>query len=270
MKSRFLYLTLAMTMAVSSVHAEDPRTVAVPKAPVVPVFNVIASNGSGPADLDIFIMRRVGDVLSFKYCPARTKEGAATPASTVRALRFDPAKPLDDAAFSADLYAKIFADPSCRSIGAAAYGVAHGLRHIDDHGRVDPGHLYEYFGTHLAVIIGTSLMSAGKGFEFLSDYSGFKKQHNGLSFRGALASPELNKTPLVIAAIGVMVAAGAATNIYIGMNEQERLQLYENLISNSYEKGGGFSVIDTPISDFERSFRVGLDAAIEQHALLML
>jgi hypothetical protein len=270
MKSRFLYLTLAMTMAVSSVHAEDPRTVAVPKAPVVPVFNVIASNGSGPADLDIFIMRRVGDVLSFKSCPARTQDGKATPASTIRTLRFDPMKPLDDAAFSADLYAKIFADPSCHSIGAAAYGRAHDLRYTDDGKEVDPGHFYEYYGTHLAAIVGSSLLAVTKGFRFYSGYYYFKQKHNGLSFRGALASAELNKTPLVIAAIGVMVAAGAATNLYIGGKDQDNLMVYQNLLSNSYEKKGGLSVIDTPISEFESSFKVGLDAAVEQHALLML
>jgi hypothetical protein len=260
-----------MTMAVSSVHGqEDPRKAAAPKVPVVPVFNVIASNGSGPADLNVFIMRRLGDVLSFKSCPARTQDGKATTASTIRTLRFDPAKPLNDAAFSADLYAKIFADPSCRSIGAAAYGRAHGLRYTDDGREVDTGHFNDYFGTHMAAIIGSSLLAVVKGFRFFSEYSYFKQQHNGLSFRGSLGSAELSKTPLVIAAIGVMVAAGVATNLYIGGKKQDTLMVYENLLNNSYENKGGLSVIDTSIDEFENSFKVGLDAAVEQHALLML
>jgi hypothetical protein len=267
MKSKFLSLTLAVSIVAATAHGQE-QAAPQPTAPSTPVYNVVVSNAAGPNDAAVLVSKRVGGVFSFKLCPARTKEGRETPAGALRRLRFDPSNTLTDIAASAPVYQTIFNDPSCKVIGSPMYGFAQGLK--KDDGRIDPGYGWSMLPLQLIPAAVSALAVIVSSFGIAYEYSTVRRSSNGLSVWGILASPNFKKTPLVIAAVGVAVISGVAANLFHASHVQDDLAWYEFLIQNSIDSKNAITVVNDSMEDFVAKFNLGLRTALEQKALVPL
>jgi hypothetical protein len=264
MKHSWFKLTIALSLMTPFAQAaqEPSAPAAAPQA----IYNVVVSNASGPNDLGAFIMRRMGDVVSFKFCPARTKEGTVTPAGKLRALRFDFAKPLAKATNTSEIYQQVFEDPSCQLIGAPAYGFAHAIE-TSNRGP-NPGYFFKY-RENLEV---AQVLAAGAAFfGSLAEVFHYKVVFDrDIPYRKALARPDFNKFFAIVAGTGALVAAGIQLDFMAGENVQGKLNWYKDLLAHSYDQTNALTITNGPMDDFVSAFRVGLSVALKQNALLPL
>lgn len=265
MKHSWFKLTMALSLATPFAQAAQG-----PSAPALApqaIYNVVVSNASGPNDLGAFIMRRMGDVVSFKFCPARTKEGAVTPAGKLRALRFDFAAPLAKATNTSEIYQQVFADPSCQLVGAPAYGIAHTIETLDS-GAADPGYFFKYReNLEVAQVLAAGAAIFGSVAEVFHYKVAFGED---IPYRKALARPSYTKFGAIIVGTGALVAAGIQLDFMAGENVQGKLNWYKDLLAHSYDRTNALTITNGPMDDFVSAFRVGLSVALKQNALLPL